>query len=293
VSELAKRWAVAVVAIPLVFLFGYRGGWTLAVPLAGFAGWAAHECYRLAARKEVRPLGPIGSATAAGLVLMAALRPTFATFAPFALALIGVSAMVTVVSAMVVRGPGERPLAATSITLFGAIYAGLSLSFMPLLHALPTALNWGGGSSPAWSGFLVLTLPLVATWVGDASALFAGTAWGKAKLAPTISPNKSWVGFCAELGGGAVAGVVWVLFAGPYLPNLAQLPVAVFACLGALLGLAAVIGDLVESLLKREAGVKDSGTFFPGHGGVIDRIDSLMFTIPTAYWALVVLGTVQ
>ena len=90
-----------------------------------------------------------------------------------------------------------------------------------------------------------------------------------------------------------MAGVGWVLFAGPYLPNLAQLPVGVFACLGALLGLAAVTGDLAESLLKREAGVKDSGTFFPGHGGVIDRIDSLMFTVPAAYCAFVLLGTVQ
>jgi phosphatidate cytidylyltransferase len=292
VSELAKRWAVAVVAIPLVLLLGYRGGWTLAVPLAGFAGWAAHECYRLAAAKDVRPLGAIGSATAAGLVLVAAWQPTFAAFAPFALALIGISGMVALVSAMFVRGPDERPLAATSVTLFGAIYAGLSLSFLPLLHALPASLSWGGGSTPAWSGFLVLTLPLVATWIGDAAAFFAGTWWGKAKLAPTISPNKSWVGFWADLGGAAVAGVGWILFAGPHLPGLAQLPVAVFACLGALLGLAAVTGDLAESLLKREAGVKDSGTFFPGHGGVIDRIDSLMFTVPTAYWALVVLGTV-
>jgi phosphatidate cytidylyltransferase len=136
---------------------------------------------------------------------------------------------------------------------------------------------------------LVLALPLAATWTGDSAAYFAGSAWGKRKLAPTISPNKSWVGFWAALFGAGAAAVAWLLVAGPKLPGLTLGPGAA-AVVGVLLGLGAVVGDLAESLFKREAGVKDSGTFFPGHGGVLDRLDALFVTLPLAYGALVALG---
>jgi phosphatidate cytidylyltransferase len=137
----------------------------------------------------------------------------------------------------------------------------------------------------------MVALPLAATWIGDASAVVAGSAWGRerAKLAPTISPNKSWVGFWAALLGGAGAAVLWLAIAVRHVPELEPVPFAAMAVGGALLAFAAVLGDLAESLLKREAGVKDSGTFFPGHGGVLDRIDSLIFTLPGAYGVLLLL----
>jgi phosphatidate cytidylyltransferase len=165
------------------------------------------------------------------------------------------------------------------------MYVGLMLGFAPLLHGLPVASGWATGADAREAGLVVLALPLAATWIGDAAAFFAGSAWGRTrrKLAPSISPNKSWVGFWAGVAGASLAAVLWHAVASARMPALSVGGVGAMAVTGALLGVAAVLGDLVESLLKREAGVKDSGTFFPGHGGVMDRIDSLLFTIPAAY----------
>ena len=290
--ELKKRVAVAGVGIPAVLGAAYLGGWYLAIPLAAFAGWGAHEVYRLAAQTEVRAIEPVGVTLSAGLVLAAAWRPDFVAFAPFALAALALGSVLTLLEAVRDRGPGGRPLSATAVTLFGAMYVGLALAFVPLLHALPDARGWGGVDAGTWPGLIAVTLPLAVTWIGDAAAYFAGSAWGKGgrRLAPAISPNKSWVGFWAALAGAALAAVLWSLVARPVLSELALDRLPAVAAIGAVLGAAAVMGDLVESLLKREAGVKDSGTFFPGHGGVLDRIDSLLFTFPAAYVAFVLLG---
>ena len=291
-SELGKRVAVAVVAIPLVLGLAWFGGWVLAVPLAAVAGWGTHECYRFAHQKEIRPAEWVGTSTAALLVLAAAWRPSFAAMAPYALGLLGAATMTTLLMAMGRRGPGGHPLAAASITVAASIYVGLMLAFAPLLHALPVAEGWVEAPHRAEAGLLVLALPLAVTWIGDAGAYFAGSAWGRtrSRLAPSISPNKSWVGFWAGVLGASAAATLWHLVAAERMPGLSLGGPLALAAGGAVLGVAAVLGDLVESLLKREAGVKDSGTFFPGHGGVMDRIDSLLFTIPTAYVLLVLLG---
>lgn len=288
-SELSKRVAVAVVAIPIVLGLAYLGGWFLAVPLSAFAGWGAHESYRLAHAKGIRPVEWVGVPAAAMFVLLGAWRPTFAGYAPFGLAvIIGVS-LLAALEAMRTRGPDGDPLPTVAVTVFGAIYSGLALTFIPFLLALPGARAWTALDADPVAPLLVVALPLAATWIGDASAYFAGTTWGKgrARLAPTISPNKSWVGFWASLAGGAATGVAWLFIVQGRLPVLADVGPVPFALIGALLGLAAVIGDLLESLFKREAGVKDSGSFFPGHGGVLDRIDSLVLTIPASYGLLI------
>jgi phosphatidate cytidylyltransferase len=299
-SELAKRWAVAGVGIPVVLALLYMGGWPLAVPVAALAALGAREVFGFAAKGGVAPLGALGAGVAAALVLIAAWRPTFAGFAPPALALLGGATVVALVAGMKVRGPAGRPLEAVAVTLFGATYAGLSLACVPLLHALPAA--WSARASAAlpapgaWDGLLLVALPLAATWLGDALALFAGTAWGRGGLAPSVSPKKSWVGVWAGLAGAGLAAVVWYFIAAAVVSGLpmARLPVPgplVALFVGVSLGVAAILGDLVESLLKRQAGVKDSGVFFPGHGGVLDRLDALAFTLPTAYVAFVVAGT--
>jgi phosphatidate cytidylyltransferase len=285
VSDLAKRWAVAVVGIPAVLVLLYLGGWPLAVPLAVLAGLGALEVDRMATPGGVSSLRVVLALGATGLVLVAGWRPTFEAFAPLALALLVLSAGLTLVAAIRVRGPERKPLEAISVTLFGLLYVGMPMAFVPLLHALPDTHGWADGS--AWAGGLVVALPLAATWLGDAVAFFAGTAWGKGGLAPSISPNKSWVGVWGGLTGAAVAGAVWYLMAERSLPGLPVPGVLAAALVGVLLGVGAIIGDLAESLLKRGAGVKDSGTFFPGHGGILDRLDALIFTLPTAYAALV------
>lgn len=294
-SELTKRVAVAAVGIPAVLATAWLGGWPLGLLLGSFSAWAAHECFRFAHRKEIEPLSWIGVPAAPAFVLLAVWRPSFGAFAPWALGVVAVMSLVTLLAAMLQRGPGRNPFAAAAITLMTPLYVGLPMAFAPLLHSMGGEARVDGGVSAGLAGLLFVALPLAATWIGDAAAFFAGTAWGRtrAKLAPTISPNKSWVGFWAGLTGGGLAGMLWYVLVMRVLGAEAT-PAGYGAAtlVGVVLGLAAVLGDLVESLLKREAGVKDSGSFFPGHGGVMDRIDSLIFTIPTAFALLVLLDKV-
>lgn len=290
-KELGKRLAVAAVGIPTVLVLVYLGGWFLSVPLAAFAAWGTHEVARMARRKDVRPAEWISAPIAAALVLVGSWHGTFMAFAPTALALVAVATMASLVAAIAWRGPHGAPLASVAVTVFSSVYVGVALAFVPLLRAMPVARPWNlSAGGAALAGLVVVALPLAITWIGDAAAYFAGSAWGRAKLAPSISPNKSWVGFWANLVGGGIAAVAWVVIFRRLVPGVSPGPIALFAGVGALIGCAAVFGDLAESLIKREAGVKDSGTFFPGHGGVLDRIDSLVFTIPSAYVALALLA---
>ncbi|MGB1779176.1 MAG: phosphatidate cytidylyltransferase, partial [Longimicrobiales bacterium] len=190
-SELSKRVAVAVVAIPIVLGLAYLGGWFLAVPLSAFAAWGAHEAYRLAHAKGTHPIEWVGVPAAALLVLLGAWRPTFAGYAPFGLAVIIGTSLLAAVEAMRTRGADGNPLPTVSVTVFGAIYSGLALTFIPFLLALPDDRAWTAADSDPVAPLLVVALPLAATWIGDASAYFAGTTWGKgrARLAPTISPK--------------------------------------------------------------------------------------------------------
>jgi len=291
VSDLAKRWAVALVGIPAVLGLLYLGGWPLAVPVACLAALGALEVDRMAAQGGVTSLRALMASGTAAVVLAAGWRPAFADLAPVTLTILAALTGLALVAAIRVRGPERKPLAAVGITLFGVLYVGVPMSFVSLLHALPDVHGWSDGSP--WAGALVVALPLAATWLGDAVAFFAGTAWGKGGLAPSISPNKSWVGVWGGLLGAGVAGAVWFLVAQRSLPGLPLPGVVPAALVGVLLGVGAILGDLAESLLKRDAGVKDSGKFFPGHGGILDRLDALIFTLPAAYAALVAIEAVR
>lgn len=287
-SDLAKRWAVAAVGIPVVLVLLYLGGWPLAVPVAALAALGSLECHRMAVLGGVAALRWVGAGGAAAFVLVAAWRPTFSDFAPLALGLVFALTGAALVGAIGTRRPEDKPLASVAVTLFGGVYVGLPLAFVPLLHALPDTHGWSLPGA-AWAGALVVALPLAVTWLGDAVALFVGTAWGSGGLAPSISPNKSWVGAWGGLSGAGVAGVVWFVVAGAELPGLPVPGPLAAVLMGVLLGIGAIVGDLAESLMKRDAGVKDSGAIFPGHGGVLDRLDALIFTLPAAYVALVAL----
>ena len=147
----------------------------------------------------------------------------------------------------------------------GLLYCGLPAIALLWLRALPTS---GAGLTGA---------VLVIVWVTDIGAFFAGRAIGGPKLAPSISPNKTWAGAI----GGVLAAILVPAFAAtaqvrPSGMGLAIKPIIDFAVVGGLLGVIAVLGDLFESWLKRRAGVKDSGTLLPGHGGVLDRLDGLV-----------------
>jgi phosphatidate cytidylyltransferase len=183
------------------------------------------------------------------------------------------------------RGVGGRPLTTAAVTIFGALYTGGMLSFGYALryhpYAFAEATLWGFAVS---SGALLVMLPLLVTWASDIGAYAVGRMIGKHKLIPSVSPGKTVEGAI----GGLVASVIvaWA-FGNSVLRPAAQLgfkwyPWGLIA-FGAIVSVAAQIGDLAESLLKREAGVKDSSRILPGHGGILDRLDSLFFVLPVSY----------
>lgn len=175
------------------------------------------------------------------------------------------------------RSPIARVLPDTAYTVFGLIYIGLSLS---TLYLLSTQDN-----GPSLLLFLFLTV-----WSGDIAALYIGRAFGRFKLAPTLSPNKTWEGSIASVVGSVLITLllIWVaeILAGHGIDALTY-PGSRLRWIGmaVLMNLAAQLGDLVESAIKRGAGVKDSGHLLPGHGGMLDRIDALLLAAPLLWYA--------
>ena len=277
--ELRSRTAVAVVGLPVGTAAAYAGGWPLALLVAALAALAAREFYSLAAAKTGQPLRWLGIPAAAVLVLSAQHRPSFAEWGDHALALLMVLGLLTSAAVVFNRKIDEGPLSSASATVSGALYTGGTLSFAIFLRALPEV---HGTAPPArWEGPLLLMFPLWVTWAGDTAAYFAGKKLGRRRLAPQVSPGKTVEGGLAGLAGASAAGFV----AGFLLDDYANfpLPPALGAAAGLILGVAGQVGDLAESLLKREAGMKDSGALLAGHGGVLDRFDGLFFTIPLTY----------
>lgn len=130
----------------------------------------------------------------------------------------------------------------------------------------------------------ILFIPLILCWAADSMAYFIGSAFGKHKLAPAVSPAKSWEGFIAGMAG-AVAGAVFAGTAG------AGFPLFLMVVTGTAGGIAAVTGDLFESAMKRDAGIKDTGSILPGHGGVLDRFDSILAVVPVVWLILMFYGS--
>lgn len=273
--NLAQRIGFAVAAVPFALLFVWYGGWPLVALIVTIAVLGTRELYDLQRRTGIMPLEGAGL-VAAALVAPAAYlhlrdpRSFVAIAWPYAGAL---WLMLVMSMALWRRSPANRPLEAVAVTVFGALYAGALPAFLlELRHASHGTRSWAG----AWLVFY----PLVVTWIVDTAAMFGGRAFGRVKLAPTVSPGKTREGSIAGVIGGLV---VAPLFAYGIFPA-----VGVTAPIGPLLAIALVlsvvgqVGDLAESLFKREAGVKDSSHLIPGHGGVLDRLDSLYFVIPVA-----------
>ena len=280
-SNLARRIAFAVVAIPSVLGIAFVGGWALAGLIAVAGALGAREVYGFARAQGIEPLERLG-------ILSAALVPFAVAWTILGprddaglLARVGGSTVLLVwllgvlTVALLRRAPDRRPLAATAITILAVLYAGWLLSFALLLrHPIPHAAL---DDRPV--GTALLAYPLVLTWVGDSLAMAGGKTFGGPKLTPLLSPNKTWSGAASGLFGTTALSLIYA--AAVFRHFGVSMSLIEAAGLGALIGIAAQIGDAVESLMKREVGFKDSSTLIPGHGGVLDRLDSLYFVLPT------------
>jgi phosphatidate cytidylyltransferase len=165
------------------------------------------------------------------------------------------------------RRPPTEALSGVGISAAVLLFLALPFSYLVRIHALPK------------QGRLLLLLTLVLVWVGDTAAYFVGRSVGRFLMAPQISPKKTWEGGIANLAGSLL--VAWVFSRWITAFTLQQLVAA-----AAVANIAGQVGDLIESAYKRSAGVKDSGTLLPGHGGVLDRIDALIFAAPALWWYL-------
>lgn len=271
--EFPKRVLVAVVLIPIVLGCVWAGGPALVTMLSLASGLAAWEFYRLAEARGAHALAVPGIVLSALIPVLVHARHLGLWVPPVSWVAMLVPVLLT--AALFARGVAGGPMAAVGATLTGVVYTGGMLSFA-------YALRYHDFVVDARAGTAVLMLPVVVTWLNDSGAYFAGRTWGRAKLMPTVSPGKTWAGAY----GAVVTSVAttWV-FAAFILPHWAHLTLGTSAILvvGIALSIAAQVGDLAESMFKREAGVKDSSALIPGHGGVLDRVDSLLFTLPVGY----------
>jgi phosphatidate cytidylyltransferase len=252
------RIITGVVALPLLILFIYYADPLLFRLFSGLVTLLAlHEFYAMALPQKRR--GETWLAAGFGAVIVALLPPSL-------LPLLFTAAFLLFAVVFLMRF-GELATVAGQLALlvFGLLYVVLLLNHLPWLRELPFGREWI---------FLVLLIVMA----GDSAAYFTGVSIGRRKLYPAISPNKSMEGAVGGLAGslfGAWLAKIW------FFPALAAADVLV---LGLGLGVLGQLGDLFESMLKRSFGVKDSGALIPGHGGILDRLDSLLFAFAPAYY---------
>lgn len=268
--NLAVRIGFAVPAIALSLWVLWLGGWVLATVVAILGVLGTREVYDFARREGIEPLEWIGFVAAGAAPLATYWVKSYAEWEP----VLYVSAVWLLVVLVIAdaRGPERRPLEAVAVTVFGSLYASALLSFLVAIRHGPHS-----DAHPRGSVALVV-LPLAATWVCDTCAMAAGALFGGPRLAPVLSPRKTWAGAI----GGVVGALVTALVYGPLVLDRVALHLSrgQLVAVGALVAGAAQVGDVTESLFKREAGVKDSSALIPGHGGVLDRLDSLYFVVP-------------
>jgi phosphatidate cytidylyltransferase len=263
-SPLISRLAIVAAGLPIVLGSAYLGGWFLFALVALGGLIALHEFYRLA-----RPLRPLVLAGYGGS--LAAFFGAEISGAEWMLAGFLLTFILSFIFAAVSE-TRQSTTVAIAATVFGAAWIGLGLGHLLLVRELDTY------------GRLALLTILLTVFLTDTFAYVGGRIAGRHKMSPVVSPGKTWEGFVV----GAVAGVLTTF--------VALYKEAIFAdtwralALGAVIVAAATLGDLFESLVKRDLGTKDTGRLLLGHGGVLDRIDSLLFAAPAAYFTILALG---
>lgn len=271
-SELTRRILFALVGAPLTVGLIYAGGWIFTAALGALSALGAWELFRMARAGGHEPLDEVGIVLAASVPLLvhASYLGVFRATITFAVMLF----LALAAAVIWLRGTARKPLVALALTVVGIVYPALVVYMYPLRYH-----DYAVG---ALAGTVLVMFPIFITWATDTGAYAFGRMLGRHKLIPSVSPGKTVEG--------AVGGVVLaVLIAWAYVQFLlvpyAQLTIRPMGIVAFAIVISVVgqIGDLAESLLKRDAGVKDSSTLLPGHGGILDRFDSLYFVLPVAY----------
>ncbi len=282
-GNLRKRLAVAAVGIPLCVLVAYVGGYLFAAGIGVVAAAAFWEFARMSGERGGRALSAAGivSAFLMPAVALASRSEGVAIYA-------AVLALALPAVAVATRDIEANPVRSAALAVFGVLYTAGLLSF-----AIPLREGWaviapGGPAGPdRTSATLLFFFPVAIVWIADTAAYFGGRAFGKRRLAPRISPGKTIAGgVCALLASIAAAALYSRLL--PQETWAFGMPATLG--FGLAVGAFAIVGDLVESALKRECGRKDSSNLLPGHGGMLDRIDSLLWALPAAFLFLAFFG---
>lgn len=261
-SNLTQRVLTALVGAAAVTALVWVGGWPFAVAIAGVGLQAQREIYRLFEAASTRPFVPLGLALGA----VAVLRP----LVPQADALLVLGAL-AVLGGVLYRRP-ETPLLDAAATLFGVAYPAALCASLVALRTNTGAWLAGTGHEAFW----LTTAVLFCVWGTDSFAYFTGRAFGRTPLFPRVSPKKTWEGAV----GGAVGAFALAAAFKTFTPLDAVLTWIDVAAVAFACGVASPFGDLAESHFKRSVAVKDSATWLPGHGGMLDRIDAALVAVP-------------
>jgi phosphatidate cytidylyltransferase len=264
---LKTRVLSAVVAIPILIIILKVGGIPFLLLNLLVVGLGMDEYFKLVKGKGIKANRFLGTFIGLILILLTYLNSNNLSVVYGFLIL----SFLVILLKQVIIGVDDSPILTTTITFFGVFYIAGLFSHLILLYNLEG--NNGKGIGP-----LFIWLPILATWITDTGAYFTGMNFGRNPLAPKISPKKTVEGAV----GGLVFSMVLTLIISIYL-GFGYLHGIV---LGILIALFAQLGDLCESVFKRDANIKDSGDIIPGHGGILDRIDSLLFTLPVVYYYL-------
>lgn len=266
---LGKRILTAIMGIPVaVYVINY-GEWLFAMTILILTLLAWHEFYKIMQHKKINIFYRWGFVINIFILGCAWLGNSeeflMVVFFSTLLALL-----------RIVTTSSKFTVSDAAFSILGVSYIGVSFAHLLLLrytdHSLYLTTSWGQISA----GAAYLWLAFVGTWASDTFAYFIGTYFGRNKLCPMISPGKTIEG--------ALGGVLGSIIAVSILGTIFKLSIVHSLMMGALVGVAAPIGDLAESAIKRFAGVKDSGKILPGHGGILDRFDSILFTVPAIYY---------
>lgn len=271
-SELTRRVLFALVGAPLTVALIFIGGWVFAAALSAVAAIGAWEILRMARTAGSEPLEIPAIVVTAAIPL--AVHASYLGVFQVTLTIAVLVFLALLASVIWARGVERKPLVSFGVTIACIIY--------PALVAYMYPIRYHGYAVGALAGTVLVMFPIAVTWATDTGAYAFGRMFGRHKLIPAVSPAKTVEG---AIGGLLVAILGAWIYAEFLLKPFAQLglsPIGI-VIFGIAIGIFGQLGDLAESLLKRDAGVKDSSKLLPGHGGILDRFDSLLFVLPVAF----------